>query len=180
MHIYIYKKNSTHIPRSSTNRSAPPSPPSTTRMFFFPKSTEPAPAKLVQLPRPTPGAHVTAIAQNPVDIRLTAHDPREGTIGFEYTGSVVSTGAEATAFSPGERIVGFAFGNSHDNPECGAFGEYGLSFGLSFDYLTLRIPEAMTGEQVVGLPVALCVVWDCTKPLGCRCRLTVSRRTVNW
>lgn len=58
---------------------------------------------------------------------------------------------DGSRFKLGDRVAGFTFGHSSANAEWGAFGEY----CVGWEYLTFHIPEGMSHEQAVTLPVAL-------------------------
>lgn len=56
-------------------------------------------------------------------------------------------------FKPGDRVAGFSFGQASANHTWGAFGEY----CIGWDYLAFKIPEGMSYEEAVTLPVGLAV-----------------------
>lgn len=68
-------------------------------------------------------------------------------IGGEGAGEVVATGAEVTAFQPGDRVMG----------RCsGAFSEYAL---MEMDE-AMHLPQALGFEQGAGVPMTFLVAFD--------------------
>ena len=107
--------------------------------------------ELRDIPQPTPKPNevlvrVKACGLNRADLSAAraalGHGVMGAALGLEWAGEVVSTGAEAKGFKPGDRVV--CSGS-------GGYAEYAVS-----DYgRTLPLPAGFSFEQAAVLPVAL-------------------------
>jgi len=107
--------------------------------------------ELRDIPQPTPKPNevlvrVKACGLNRADLSAARASLGHGTmgapVGLEWAGEVVSTGADAKGFKPGDRVV--CSGN-------GGYAEYAVS-----DYgRTVPLPSGFRFEQAAVLPVAL-------------------------
>ncbi|KAF2108887.1 chaperonin 10-like protein [Lophiotrema nucula] len=96
-----------------------------------------------------------AIALNPIDAKVhrLAFFPLTYPVilGQDVAGEVVEIGPDVSRFKVGERVFGLAAG-SYDEPEQKAFQE----FVVLREDLAARVPEGMSWERAVVLPLGVC------------------------
>lgn len=116
--------------------------------------------EIMQLPAPEPGprevfVRMRAAGYNPVDVKV-ADGAMRGMVPFTFplilgtdgAGVVEATGAEVTAFKPGDEV----FGRFADYPRgLGAFAEYGVA---AEDGPIARKPPGVPFEQAAAVPTA--------------------------
>ena len=96
-----------------------------------------------------------AVAINPVDVKALDYSPAAGSImGFDFAGTVVALGTDATAqgrLAVGDRVAGVVYGMDKLQPDVGAFAQY---VGALAD-LTLKLPDNLTFENAAALGLAV-------------------------
>ncbi len=116
--------------------------------------------EITQLPAPEPGprevfVRIRAAAYNPVDSKVAA-GVMKGQVPFTFplilgtdgAGVVEATGAEVTAFDPGDEV----YGRFADYPRgLGSFAEYGV---VAEDGSIAHMPHGMLFEQAAAVPTA--------------------------
>lgn len=112
----------------------------------------------MELPDPTPGAQdvlvrVGAVSVNPVDYKIrqgvTPDGPR--VLGWDAVGEVVSVGASAVGFVPGDRVW-----------YAGALGRPGSNAELQCvdARIVSRAPSSLSDAEAVALPLTAITAWE--------------------
>ncbi|RDI76943.1 hypothetical protein Vi05172_g13044 [Venturia inaequalis] len=96
-----------------------------------------------------------AIAINPVDWKIQDYgfmmENYPNILGEDIAGEVVEVGTEVTRFKKGDRVISHCKGLATGSPENGAFQLY----TVAFENLTSTIPQSLTYEKAVVLPLAI-------------------------
>ncbi|KAE8325606.1 chaperonin 10-like protein [Aspergillus sergii] len=110
------------------------------------------------MPKPGPKQLVVknqAVAINPADWKIQAGAPFIKTwpivIGIDFAGIVEEVGEEVTHFKKGQRVISHSQSLRDQDPAKGAFQLY----PLAEEVFTSVIPDSMSFEQAVVLPVAI-------------------------
>ena len=92
-----------------------------------------------------------AVAINPADAKMLDYSAAAGAIhGYDFAGTVVALGANATAsgsFKVGDKVAGLVHGMNKLKPDTGAFAEY---VG-AYEDLLLKLPDHMSFEEGASL-----------------------------
>lgn len=114
----------------------------------------------IELPRPEPGPRdllvkVAAVSVNPVDAKIRrTRAPLSGAfdvLGWDAVGTVESTGADVTAFKPGDRVFyAGAINRSGSNAE----------YHLVDERIVGRAPASLSDAQAAALPLTAITAWE--------------------
>ncbi|MFO7705434.1 MAG: zinc-binding alcohol dehydrogenase family protein [Halopseudomonas sp.] len=114
----------------------------------------------IELPRPEPGPRdllvkVAAVSVNPVDAKIRHNRaPLTGAfdvLGWDALGTVESTGAEVTAFKPGDRVF---YAGAINRP--GSNAEY----QLVDERIVGHAPATLSDAQAAALPLTAITAWE--------------------
>ncbi len=119
-----------------------------------------APHSVVELDAemPVPGARdvlveVRGVSVNPVDVKVRANRPPEGTriLGFDAAGVVREAGADVTMFQPGDEVFyAGEFARSGSNAE----------FQTVDERLVGRKPVSLNFAEAAGMPLTSITAWE--------------------
>lgn len=124
------------------------------------KSSKAKPLAVDSAPYPTagPGEVVirnAAVSVNPVDWKIqdTGYFVKEypNILGTDVAGTVDSVGDDVIRFKKGDRVIGHAVGLGTGKAKDGGFQMY----TSTFEILVSKIPDSMTFNQAVVLPLAI-------------------------
>ncbi|MXW87936.1 MAG: alcohol dehydrogenase catalytic domain-containing protein, partial [Boseongicola sp. SB0667_bin_21] len=107
---------------------------------------------------PAPGARdllieVRGVSVNPVDVKVRANRPPEGTriLGFDAAGVVKEVGADVTTFKPGDEVFyAGEFTRPGSNAELQAVDER----------LVGRKPSSLSFSEAAGMPLTSITAWE--------------------
>ncbi len=107
---------------------------------------------------PSPGARdllveVRGVSVNPVDVKVRANRPPEGTriLGFDAAGVVKEVGAEVTSFKPGDEVF---YAGEFTRP--GSNAEY----QAVDERLVGKKPSSLSFSEAAGLPLTSITAWE--------------------
>ncbi len=150
-------------PHPVTAAGAAETPPERMRAVVFDAAGEPDVLREATMPAPTPVisellVRVVAAGVNPIDAKTRAGrgvfgaiDRHPSTLGFDFSGVVVSAPYEAHAFPPGTEVFGMVpFPRSG-----GTYAEYVVVPSLS----VARKPTSLSHVEAAGVPLAALTAW---------------------
>lgn len=123
-----------------------------------------APFRIVDVPRPAPGAgevlvRIAASGTNPLDLKIRAGEagharhPAPAILGLDMAGTVEAVGSGVTRFTPGNEVYGMV-GGVGGHP--GTLAEYVVA---DADLLALK-PATLTMREAAVLPLVTITAWE--------------------